>query len=191
MRVRVVIATLSLLALAVAGCPGQGATNGRPSAADEPRHAPGSKTPSAAAEASAHAGPGVEAAPLPDGLVLAAEPGRDGVALVIQNRSERVVELALDASVERVGGVSGAAGPAASGVPEGLRLDCAETAARCLSLVPGAELRPTPWPAAQAQPQCGSGAREAAPPGRYRFAVRACNSAGPAAARVSKPFELP
>ena len=181
MRIRVGIAALlQLIALVLAGCPGQGAASGRSSASDEPGHAVEAK-PSEAAQVQQAAVGG--AAPLPEGLVLAAEPGRDGVALVVQNRSERAVELVLDASVERVGSANGV-------VPEGLRLDCAQTASRCLSLVPGAELRPGAWPGMQARTQCGSGARAAAAPGRYRFAVRACGASGPASMRASEAFEL-
>ena len=168
MRIRVGIAALlQLIALVLAGCPGQGAASGRSSASDEPGHAVEAK-PSEAAQVQQAAVGG--AAPLPEGLVLAAEPGRDGVALVVQNRSERAVELVLDASVERVGS--------------------AQTASRCLSLVPGAELRPGAWPGMQARTQCGSGARAAAAPGRYRFAVRACGASGPASMRASEAFEL-
>ena len=189
MRARAGIAALLSSWLALAGCPGQGAAPGRPSASDEPGRA-AETTPATPAMPAATA---VDAAPLPDGLVLTAEPGRDGVALVIQNRSERAVELVLDASVERVAGPNDVAATAVASapVPERVRLDCAETAARCLSLVPGAELRPAPWPARQPRTQCGSGTRAAAAPGRYRFAVRGCSATGPAGMRLSEPFELP
>jgi hypothetical protein len=181
MRIRAGIFVLAqLMAPVLAGCPGQGAASGRTSASDEPGRAV-ELTPPVAAVAQGTAA--VEAAALPEGLVLAAEPDRDGVVLVIQNRSERPVELVLDASIERVGSESGA-------VPEGLRLDCGQTPTRCLSLVPGAELRPAAWPGTQARAQCGSGARAAAAPGRYRFAVRACSATGPAGMRASEPFEL-
>lgn len=177
---RVAVGIAALLLLGPVGCPGQGAAPGRSSASDESGRAPGAAQP----VAEAPTGPTPAAAPpLPDGLVVAAEPGADGVALVIQNRGERVIELALDARVERVG--------SASPTSEALRLDCAEAAARCLSLWPGAELRPAAWPARAARPQCGSGTRAAAAPGRYRFAVHGCSAAAAASTRASEPFELP
>jgi hypothetical protein len=117
--------------------------------------------------------------------VVVSEPDPDGVVLVIQNRSDRSVELALEASVEAVAVAGGA--PVAA---DALRLDCAADAPRCLSLVPGAELRPAPWPAAHPRAQCGSAARRAATGGRYRFSVRACGDASAAEVRSSEPFAV-
>ena len=159
---------LLLLLLVLLGCPGQAAPPARG----------GSQAPGAASTArppSLAAAPAPQTAampPLPDAVALSTEASPLGVALVIQNRGTHPVELGLEASVEReeVGSHSPATGS------EELRLDCAPDAPRCVSLVPGAELRPAPWPAALARAQCGAGPRPAAAKGRYRIWVRGCSA---------------
>ena len=170
-----------VLAAGQGACARQGASPGGTAAPSEPQRAPVTADRSGAGPEAAAA-----AASLPEGVVLASEPASDGVVLVIQNRSDQLVELALEASVERV-----AAGGAAAANAEALRLDCADGAPRCLSLVPGAELRPAAWPALQARAQCGSTARAAAATGSYRFSVRACGAAAATPARSSAPFSVP
>jgi hypothetical protein len=168
------------LAAWLCGCPGQGAAPSSAAGTAESRR-------TAVAAVSADPKAAAPELQLPAGLVVAAEPAADGVVPVIQNRSDRMVEIALEASVEAVP----TAETARAASVEPLRLDCAKDAPRCVSLVPGAELRPSAWPAAQARAQCGASARGAAAVGRYRFSVRACGAAPTALARSSEPFTVP
>jgi hypothetical protein len=170
---------VALLACALAACSGRGTAPRNAAATVELRDAP-SPAPGAGAVETAK-----PIAALPEGVVVRAEPLPSGVELVIQNRAHAPIELALEASVERVEG-----GQAASAPVEVLRLDCAPSAPRCVSLVPGAELRAPAWPARELRAQCGASARSAAPTGDYRFGVRACGAQPGAVARLSEPFAV-
>ncbi|MFW6086938.1 MAG: hypothetical protein ACODAG_07020, partial [Myxococcota bacterium] len=56
-----------------------------------------------------------------------------------------------------------------------LRQACDAPAEGCVTLVPGAELRPPPWLGQRGRAQCECTECEPAPAGRYRFVVRSCD----------------
>lgn len=105
--------------------------------------------------------------------------GREGVELSVQNHA--AVSVKLKAAVRVEHHASDRWVPVvASGLA--LRMSCEAAVTPCVSLVPGAELLPPAWPAAQGRGQCGECAEcPAIEAGEYRFVVEACEGNGTSA----------
>jgi hypothetical protein len=147
----------------IAACACGGRTTAKPS-----RPAPNEPAAPSAKPEAATAAPELPSRPPPT-IALRGEVDDKGVGLVLEQRDAKQVKLKTAIAIQR--GKGGRFEP----LPEGalaLRDSCKQPAAECIELVPGAELRPPPWPSGAAQ-CAGKGAALA--PGRYRFVAQACD----------------
>jgi hypothetical protein len=168
---------LAAAALLLAGC--NGATEG-------PATGPGREgNPATAQQVGTEPARADRPPPGPPPVVrVRGEPGRDrSVAVSIESRGERPAELSRRVVIEqREGETFRPVGNLAlrdscnGSVPDG-----------CVTLVPGAELRPPEWLGLLGDAQCACERCAAAPAGVYRFVATSCDGAH----RVeSAPFEL-
>ncbi|MGD8863398.1 MAG: hypothetical protein PVI30_25515 [Myxococcales bacterium] len=132
--------------------------------------------------------PEPEPPPPPPKLRIRTEPSRTGLSLSVQNRDAEPVRLRSAVRIER----RTAGGFEAVDTSFDLRAHCAQPPPECLSLIPGAELRPPAWDPSVGGVQCaddGSDAdAEALPTGDYRMVVTTCEHSLEIA---SAPFTLP
>ena len=153
----------ALLAIPLATACGERPTTtpSRPAANETTHEATSPATPPEAA-------PQVPSQP-PPAIGLRAEVDATGVTLVLEQRDDARVKLKTAITIERED--SAGFGP----LPDAalaLRDACEREPGPCIELVPGAELRPPPWPMGGVQ--CtAKGAALAA--GRYRFVAHACD----------------
>ncbi len=115
----------------------------------------------------------------PDDVRVVGSLTRDGVALSVQNHAAVNVKLKTALRIEHR--ASDRWVPVtATGLA--LRDSCAIEPAACVTLAPGAELLPPPWPAVAGRGQCGACAEcPAITAGDYRVVVDACEGNGTSA----------
>jgi hypothetical protein len=97
----------------------------------------------------------------------------DGIGLVVESRGSSPSRLSPEVQVERE--TDKGWEPVAT---LSLRWSCGESTPTgsegCVTLAPGAEMRPPAWERAMGKAQCGCEDCEAAEEGRYRFVVQSC-----------------
>ncbi len=131
--------------------------------------------------ASSANGPGSSARPsasfpAPE-VTVRGEPFRGSrqVAIVVESRGKTPAHLAGALTIERE--VHGHWAKVAHMGAMTLRTDCESKPPDCVTLVPGAELRPPPWLAVVGAAQCRCDGCARASAGRYRFVVQSCDQA--------------
>jgi len=92
---------------------------------------------------------------------------------VVQSRGDEPAKLAREVTVQREDG-----GEWTDVATVSLRWSCEQPAEQgCVTLVPGAELRPPPWLGNKGDGAQCDGGGEAAPKGTYRFVAQSCDGA--------------